>query len=161
MLPQIALFHSFLWLSNIPLCVCSEVKWSGSHSVRSDSLRPHGLQSMEFSRPEYWSILEYITGVFPSPGDLPNSGIRPRSPALQADSLPAEPQGKPKSTGVGSLFLPQQIFLTQESNLGLLHCRWILHQLSYQGSPLCLEHLLYPFTRWWTLRLLPCLDYCK
>ena len=40
---------------------------------------------------------------FPSPGDLPNPGIKPRSPALQADSLPAEPQGKPKNTGVGSL----------------------------------------------------------
>ena len=32
---------------------------------------------------------------FPSPGDLPNQGIEPRSPALQVDSLPAEPQGKP------------------------------------------------------------------
>ena len=135
MLPQIALFHSFLWLSNIPLCVCSEVKWSGSHSVRSDSLRPHGLQSMEFSRPEYWSILEYITGVFPSPGDLPNSGIRPRSPALQADSLPAEPQGKPKSTGVGSRSLLQGIFPTQRLNPGLLPCRQILCQLSHKGSP--------------------------
>ena len=38
-------------------------------------------------------ILEWYP--FPFPGDLPNSGIRPRSPALQADSLPAEPQGKP------------------------------------------------------------------
>ena len=37
---------------------------------------------------------------FPSPGDLPNPGIEPRSPALWADSLPAEPQGKPKNTGV-------------------------------------------------------------
>ena len=44
---------------------------------------------MEFSRPEYWSGYP-----FPSPGDLPNPGIKPRSPALQADSLPAEPQGK-------------------------------------------------------------------
>ena len=51
------------------------------------------------------------------------------------DSLPAEPQGKPKNTGVGSLSLLQQIFLTQESNWGLLHCRQILYQLSYQGSP--------------------------
>ena len=42
---------------------------------------------------------------FPSPGDLPNPGIEPRSLALQADSLPAEPQGKPKNTGVGSLSL--------------------------------------------------------
>ena len=45
---------------------------------------------MEFSRPEYWR-----GQPFPSPGDLPNPGIEPRSPALQADSLPAEPQGKP------------------------------------------------------------------
>ena len=51
------------------------------------------------------------------------------------DSLLAEPQGKPKDTGVGSLSLLQLIFLTQELNQGLLHCRWILYQLSYQGSP--------------------------
>ena len=55
--------------------------------------------------------------------------------ALQADSLPAEPEGKPKNTGVGSLSLLQGIFLTQELNQGLLHCRWILYQLSYQRSP--------------------------
>ena len=58
------------------------------------------------------------------------------SPPLQVDSLPAEPQGKPKNTGVGSLSLLQQIFLTQELNQGLLHCRWILYQLGYQGSPI-------------------------
>ena len=46
--------------------------------------------SMEFSRQEYWSGL-----LFPSPGDLPNPGIEPRSPALQAVSLPPEPPGKP------------------------------------------------------------------
>ena len=51
------------------------------------------------------------------------------------DSLPAEPAAKPKNTGVRSLSLLQQIFLTQESNQGLLHCRQILYQLSYQGSP--------------------------
>ena len=39
---------------------------------------------------------------------------------MQADSLPTEPQRKPKNIGVGSLFLLQQIFLTQESNRGLL-----------------------------------------
>ena len=44
-----------------------------------------------------------ILEPFPSPGDLPNPGIEPRSPTLRADSLPAEPQGKPKNTGVGSL----------------------------------------------------------
>ena len=60
--------------------------------------------------------------------------IKPRSPALQADSLPSEPPAKPKTTGVGSLSL-LQIFPTQESNWGLLHCRRILYQLSYRGSP--------------------------
>ena len=50
------------------------------------------------------------------------------------DPLPAEPLGKSKNTGVGSLSLLQQIFQTQASNWSLLHCRWILYQLSYQGS---------------------------
>ena len=87
---------------------------------------------MEFSRED--------TGVgkpFPSLGDLPNPGIKPRSPTLQADFLPAEPPGKPKNTGVGSLSLLQQIFPTKELNWGFLHCKWILYQLSYQGS-LCI-----------------------
>ena len=52
-----------------------------------------------------------------------------------ADSWPSEAPGKPKNTGVGSLSLLQGIFSTQESNRGLLHCRRILYQLSYQGSP--------------------------
>ena len=67
-------------------------------------------------------------------GNLPNPGIEPRSPTLQADSLSAEPQVKLNSTGVGSLSLLQGIFLTQESNWGLLHCRQILYQLRYQGK---------------------------
>ena len=49
--------------------------------------------SMEFSRQEYWSGLP-----FPSPGDLSDLGIEPRSPALWADALPSEPTGKPLST---------------------------------------------------------------
>ena len=47
--------------------------------------------SMGFSRDEYWSRL-----LFPSPGDLPDPGIEPGSPALQADALPSELPGKPK-----------------------------------------------------------------
>ena len=58
-----------------------------------------------------------------------------RSPTLQVDLLPSEPPGKPKNTGVGILSLLQGIFSTQESNQGLLHCRWILYQLSCQRSP--------------------------
>ena len=45
--------------------------------------------SRRFSRQEYWSGL-----LFPSPGDLPDSGIKPKSPALQADALTSEPLGK-------------------------------------------------------------------
>ena len=82
---------------------------------------------MEFSRPEHWSGYP-----FPSPGDRPNPAIEPKSPSLQADSLPTQPQGKPKNTGVGSLSLLQQIFLIQELNRDLLHCRWVLYQLSYK-----------------------------
>ena len=78
-------------------------------------MTPWTLQSKEFTRPEYWS-----GKLFPSPGDLPNPGFESRSPTLQADSLPGEPQGKPKNTGVGSLSLLQRIFLTQESNAELL-----------------------------------------
>ena len=69
------------------------------------------------------------------PGDIPNPGTKPRSPILQVDSILSELPGKPKNTGVGSLSLIQGIFLTQESNWCLLHCRWILYQLSYQRSP--------------------------
>ena len=61
---------------------------------------------------------------------------------MQADSLPAEPPGKPKNSGVGSLSLLQWIFPTQELNLGLLHCRQILYQLSYQGSPYILKNCI-------------------
>ena len=72
---------------------------------------------------------------FPSPGDLPNPWIEPRFPTLQADSLPSEPPGKSKNTGVGNLSLLQGNFPTQELNQGALHCRQILYQLSYLGSP--------------------------
>ena len=77
---------------------------------------------MEFSRPEY--CLSFLQGIFPT------QELNP----LQADSLPAELQGKAKSTGVGSLSLLQQIFPTQESNQGLLDYGQILYQLSYQGT---------------------------
>ena len=121
------LIHMVPWISRSFLLV---VEWYPQSESESRSATPWTIQSMEFSRPEYWS-----GQPLPSPGDLPNPGIKPRSPTLQTDSLPAEPQGKPKNTGVGSLSLLQWIFPTQESNWGLLHCRWILYQLSYQGSP--------------------------
>ena len=97
-------------------------KWSESHSVLSNL----------FVTP--WTVVEWVAFPF-SKGSL-----QPRDwtqlPAMQADSLPAEPQGKPKNTGVGSLSLLQWIFPTQELSQGPLHCRWILYQLNYQGSPM-------------------------
>ena len=55
-----------------------------------DCSPPGSSPSMEFSRQEYWSGLP-----FPSPGDLPDPGIEPGSPALQADALTSQPPGKP------------------------------------------------------------------
>ena len=76
---------------------------SESCSVVSDSLRPHGLYSPWNSPGQNTGVerkkKKKNTGVgslFPSPGDLPNPGIEPRSPALQVDSLPAELSGKPR-----------------------------------------------------------------
>ena len=95
-----------------------------------NSLRPHALYSP-------WNSPGQNTGVDSLSllqGDLPNPRIKPRSPALEVDSLPAEPPGKPKNIRLGSLSLLQGIFPTQESNRGLLHCRRFLYQLSFQGS---------------------------
>ena len=93
----------------------------------SDSLGPmaytvHGILQVR--------ILKWVAVPFSRGSSQP--GIEPRS-SLQADSLPSEPPRKPKNTGVGSLSLLQGISPTQESNWGLLHYRWILCQLNYQG----------------------------
>ena len=96
----------------------------------SDSATQWTKQSMEFSRPEYWSGQPFL-----SSGDLTKPGIEPRYPTLQADSLPVEPQGKPKNTRVDSLSLLQQIFPIHESNQGFLLCRQIPYQLCYQRIP--------------------------
>ena len=116
-------FHSWAYIQ-------TKWKWK-SFSHFWLFVTPWTIQSMEFSRSEYWS-----GEPFPSPRDLdlPNPGIKPRSPALRVDSLPAEPQRKPKNTGVGSPSLLQWIFPTQESNQSLLNWRWILYQLRYEGS---------------------------
>ena len=109
-----------------------EVKWSEVKVTQlcSTLYNPWTIQSAEFSRPEYWSGQPFLSLV-----DLPNPEIEPRSPALEADSLPAEPQGEPRNAEVGSLSLLQRIFRTQVSNWDLLHCRQILYQLSCYRSP--------------------------
>ena len=98
-----------------------------SHGWRSlVGCRLRGRAESDTTEATYQQQQQQQQQPFPSPGDLPNPGIKPRSPTLQVDSLPAEPPRKPKNTGVCSLSLFQQIFLTQESNRGLLHCRQIL-----------------------------------
>ena len=82
-------------------------KLTESHSVVSNSFDPmdytfHGILQAR--------ILECV--AFP----FSRGSSQPRSPTLQADSLPPKPSGKPKNTGVGSLALVQRIFLTQGSN---------------------------------------------
>ena len=76
--------------------ICWHYIWipslSESRKVVSNSVTSWTIQSKESSRPEYWS-----GQPFPSPGDFLNQGIEPRSPTMQVDSLPAEPQGKPRS----------------------------------------------------------------
>ena len=97
----------------------------------SDSLRPH----VPYSPLNSPSQNTGVGSLSLLQGNLPETGIESRSPALQADSLPAESPGKPKNTGVGNLSLLQGIFPTQGLNPGLLHCRRIRYLLSYQGSP--------------------------
>ena len=84
---------------------------SEGHSVVSDTLRSHGLYSPWNSPGQNTGMgsLSLLQGIFATQGS--NPGL---THSLQVDSLPAEPQGKPKNTGVGSLSLLQGIFLTQD-----------------------------------------------
>ena len=83
-------------------------------------------------------ILEWV--AFPFSRASSHPGIEPRSPALRADTLPAEPQGKPKNTGVGIEYYPFSSRSSRPRNqTGLMHCRWILYPLSCQESPECVS----------------------
>ena len=82
-------------------------------------------------------ILEWV--AFLSPGDPPNPGIesrdRTRVSCTAGKFFTSWATRETQECWVGSLSLHQCIFPTQELNQSLLHCRWILYQLSYQGSP--------------------------
>ena len=92
-------------------------------------------------------ILEWV--VFPFSRGSSQPRDQTQVSHLQEDSLPAEPQGKPKNIGGSSLSLLQWIFPIQESNRGLLHCRRILYQLSYQGSPLLRHGMCQSLRQWY------------
>ena len=90
-------------------------------------------------------ILEWV--AFPFSRGSSQSMDRTQVSPLQADSLPAEPQGG--WPGVGSLSFLQWIFPTQESNRDLLHCRQILYQVSDQGCP-CVKETKTNFSPEWS-----------
>ena len=105
--------------------------------------------SMGFSRQEYWSGLS-----FPSPGDLPDPGIEPGFPALEADSLPSEPPGKPhlykKDSQISTPVQSEVKVLVTES------CPTLCYPMDYSspGSPVpgilkarTLEWVAIPFSR--------------
>ena len=84
---------------------------------------------MEFSRPEYWNKYP-----FPSRGDLPNPGIKSGSHALQADSLPAEPPGKPYSAKATTIFAYLINFKFHSSRLLLVFSKTFLKILRFWFS---------------------------
>ena len=88
-------------------------------SVASDSVTPWTVahQAPLFMGILQAGMLEWVAISFSS--DLPNPGIKPWSPALQVDSSPSEPPGKPKNTRVDSLSLLQGNIPIQELNWGL------------------------------------------
>ena len=102
---------------------------SESHSVVSNSLQPHGIVHGILQA----RILEWVAFPFSRGSSQPRD--RTQVSCIAGRFFTSWATGKPKNTGVGSLSILQGIFLTQELNWGLLHCRWILYQLSYQGSP--------------------------
>ena len=130
----VSLFQSlFFPLHAWYFCQLCELKWS-EVKISQSCLTFWDLMGYTVHGILQARIQEWI--AFPFSRGFSHPRVEPRSPALQVDSLPAEPPGKPKNTGVGRLSLLQQIFLTQDSNLGLLHYRQILYQLSYEGSPM-------------------------
>ena len=84
---------------------------------------------MEFSRQEYWSGLPC-----PPPGDLPNPGIKPRSPALQADSLLSGPPGKSPSSILWVVFL---LFLVMSYAIQVFHFNEVQFSFSFTAFAFC------------------------
>jgi len=118
--------HDWSDLATVAAAMCE----NESRLVVSNSLGPYGPYN-PWNSPA--RILEWVAIPF----SRASSQLRywTQVSQLQAYSLPAEPQGKPKNTEVDNLSLFQWIFQTQKLNQHLLYCRWIFHQLSCQRSP--------------------------
>ena len=127
------IFSHYIWLSGFNLdktsfqapsalflTFKSQIKWSESRSVMSNSLQHHGLAHGILQA----RILEWVALPFSRGSSQPRDWTQVS--CTSGGFLPAEPRGKPKNTGVDGLSLLQGIFQTQELNMGLLHCRRIL-----------------------------------
>ena len=117
------------------------MKESESRSVVSNSLRPHGLYSP-------WNSPGQNTGVGSLSllqGDLPNPGIKPRSPALQTDSLLAEPQGKPNYIYTHPEYKHQECVFSDIHSLDPSRTQLPADPLKQQ-LPIKLPHVLLPLT---------------
>ena len=129
---QLLLFIRFFFLINPWMCE--------SRSIVSDYLWPHGLYSP-------WNSPGQNTGVG---NHSLHQGIFPTQDWTQVSHIAGGfftiwVTREAQEYWNGCLSLLQGLFLTQELNQGLLHCRWILYQLSYQGSPIHI-HIYYMFT---------------
>ena len=125
-------FNSFYFFNSVKITTKNHAlgSESESHSVVSESL-----WSLDYTvyRIRWARILEGVAFPFSRVSSQPRDQTQVSH--SQADCLPAEPQEKPKISEGDSLSIVQLIFPTQKSNLGLLRCRWVLYQLSYQGNP--------------------------
>ena len=111
--------------SHLPDPLPSSLESEGEgRSVISDSLQPHRLCTVHAVLQA--RILKRVAFPFSRGSSKPRD--QTQVSRIAGGFFKAEPQGKPKNTGMGSLSLLQRIFPTQESNPGLLHCRRILYQ---------------------------------
>ena len=144
--------------------MCESEKWKWSRSVVSDASQPRGLQPTRLLRP--WDFPGKGTGVgchhllrlpllpvlkglvwwFQNPVCMEREGKWKSFSCVWLLATPWTVNSPGQNTEEGALSLLQWIFLIQELNQGLLHCRWILYQLRYQGSP-CMERELWSKTR--------------
>ena len=107
-------------------CLCyQEVKRKSFSCVRLLATS-RTIQSMEFSRTEYWS-----GQLFPSPGDLPNPGMEPRSPTLQQESLPAEPPGKPKNNNLPKCYQEEHTEFREKGLMSVIKSQIVQKEIVY------------------------------